>query len=70
MSINLTRFFKGEDQKAKMTATKAATAFDHQTFKGFGYVFKADSPMVTDRAVRSIATNSAIATRLQGTKLW
>lgn len=70
MSINLTRFFKGDGKKSMMTATKAATVFDRQTFKGFGYVLKSDSPMATDRAARGIATNSAIATRLQGTKLW
>jgi hypothetical protein len=70
MGINLTRFFKGEGQKDTMTATTAATAFDRPTFKGFAYVLKSNSPMVPDRAARGVATNSAIATRLQGTKLW
>lgn len=67
MSINLSRYFKGESKKP---VTKAATALDRPTFKGFRQILKSDSSMLTDRAVRGAATNSAFATRLQGTKLW
>lgn len=70
MGINLTRLFKGANQQPPMTATKAATAFDRQVFKGFGSVLKSNSPMLRDKVARGFSTSSAIGTRLQGTKLW
>jgi hypothetical protein len=68
--INLGQVLRGKSKKAGETAHTAMTCFDRPQFKGFAHILKGNGSPMVDRATKGLATNSAIATRLQGTKLW